>query len=293
MKKIICLISLLFMFLNFPAEAQVRNQIFVGARPQGLGETFTAIANDGNAVYWNPAGLSTIKRLEFNSMYANLFNIPGMQNIYLSLVYPLNRRYTLGASWFNYGQNDDDLEFIRNKINISLGAKLIGNLSVGANLKYVAMKVQLDQMTAGNAKGFGFDTGLLYSFPLKKLPLLEKINFGLMLHDATGTDVTHNATQRSEEIFRQNLRFGIALFAKEELSLKLFSIQDALFAFDIDDRIHFGAEAWLLKILGLRAGIQKERHTDENITWTFGASLKLPFVSSQMDYAYVCPPVLA
>src|SRR5512140_1471702 len=33
-------------------------QIGVGARGVALGETFTAIANDASALYWNPAGLT-------------------------------------------------------------------------------------------------------------------------------------------------------------------------------------------------------------------------------------------
>ena len=288
-----CFVVFLIMLLNIPGKAHVRNQIFVGARPQGLGETFTAIANDANAVYWNPAGLPTLQRLEFNSMYANLYNISGMQNIYLSLVYPLNKRFTIGAGWFNYGVKDDELEYARNKVYLSLGAKVVGNLSFGANLKYVAANTQYDQMSAGNARGLGIDTGLLYSLPLKKLKFLKQINLGLMVHDVSGTDLKYSDTHRSEEVFRQNLRFGLSIFAKEEMSLKLFSIQNALLALDIDDRIHLGAEAWFFNMLGLRTGVQKDRHTDEEISWSFGASLKLPFFSSQLDYGYLSPPVLA
>ena len=72
----ICLVICLIVVLCSDAYSQARSQIFIGARPLGLGETFTAIADDGNAVYWNPAGLPTLKRIEFNSMYANLYNIP-------------------------------------------------------------------------------------------------------------------------------------------------------------------------------------------------------------------------
>ena len=35
-----------------------REQIFVGTRPLGMGEAFVAVADDGSAIYWNPAGLA-------------------------------------------------------------------------------------------------------------------------------------------------------------------------------------------------------------------------------------------
>lgn len=36
-------------------------KIAPGAKPSGMGETFTAIADDASAIYWNAAGLSSLK----------------------------------------------------------------------------------------------------------------------------------------------------------------------------------------------------------------------------------------
>lgn len=279
--------------LNSDGYSQARNQIFIGARPLGLGETFTAIADDGNAVYWNPAGLPTLKRIEFNSMYANLYNIPGMKGLYLSAVVPLTPRYTVGASWFHLGFGDDELEYFRNKINLSFGARVYGNLSLGANFKYLNTDARLDGYSEGKGNGFGIDFGALYYFPLKNWGFLKQINLGLMTHDIGGTDLKYSDTDKSETVFKQNIRFGLSLFAKEEISLKLFTVRDALLAFDFDDRFHVGTEAWLFKILGLRAGLQKDFRTDESPTFSFGLSLKFPILSTQMDYSYLSPPTLA
>ena len=35
----------------------------LGARPLGMGGAFVAVANDGNAGYWNPAGLSQLQNI--------------------------------------------------------------------------------------------------------------------------------------------------------------------------------------------------------------------------------------
>src|SRR5205823_12513782 len=39
-------------------------RIGIGARAEGMGETFVAVANDPSAIYWNPAGLASLQRRE-------------------------------------------------------------------------------------------------------------------------------------------------------------------------------------------------------------------------------------
>lgn len=46
-------------------EVTVGNDFGIGARAMGMGGAFTAVADDSTALYWNPAGLSQIKRAEF------------------------------------------------------------------------------------------------------------------------------------------------------------------------------------------------------------------------------------
>lgn len=41
-------------------------KIGLGARAVGLGESFVAVANDPSAVYWNPAGLASMQRMELS-----------------------------------------------------------------------------------------------------------------------------------------------------------------------------------------------------------------------------------
>jgi tetratricopeptide (TPR) repeat protein len=265
----------------------------VGARPLGLGESFTSVADDGNAVYWNPAGLPTLKRIEFNSMYANLYNIQGLRNIYLDFVLPLTPHYYIGASWFHFGFDDDELEFFRNKANLSFGANVFDNFNLGVNFKYLSTDARLDGFSEGKANGVGFDFGALYSLPIKQVKFLKQINLGLMVHDVGGTDIIYIDTKKSETILPQNIRLGFTLFGKEEISLKYFSLKDVLLTFEFDDRFHVGAETWLFDILGIRTGLQKDFNTDENITYSFGSSLKFPFLSMQLDYAYVIPPTLS
>ena len=46
-------------------EITVGNDFGVGARAMGMGGAFMGVANDATALYWNPAGLSQLKQMEF------------------------------------------------------------------------------------------------------------------------------------------------------------------------------------------------------------------------------------
>lgn len=59
-------------FLLVLAAAPAAGQVFesVGARALGMGGAFVAVADDGSATYWNPAGLATGAVLDFCAGYA-------------------------------------------------------------------------------------------------------------------------------------------------------------------------------------------------------------------------------
>src|SRR5690349_9080042 len=45
-----------------------------GARPTGLGNAYTALADDVLALYYNPAGLARVQQVEASSEYSRLYN---------------------------------------------------------------------------------------------------------------------------------------------------------------------------------------------------------------------------
>ncbi|WP_408954715.1 hypothetical protein [Natroniella sp. ANB-PHB2] len=61
MKKYVIILFLLSVRLIFPTNAV---HSCVGARPLGMGGAFVSVADDVNAIYWNPAGLTNIEGYE-------------------------------------------------------------------------------------------------------------------------------------------------------------------------------------------------------------------------------------
>lgn len=251
----------------------VRNQEFIGARPMAMGETFVAVADDINTIYWNPAGLPSLNHLGLNSMHANLFN-SGIGNNYLALSVPGLPKTSIGVDWMNISFDDPELGFSKNKFNFSAGFQFFKWLSLGMNVKYLRMNAALKDVLHETFQGWGADCGLL-------VKLTPRLKLGLVVYDFTDT----NLEGLQGPVYRQNIRFGAAYHLFDRI----------LIAGDWDDQFHFGSEWQIYKnLLALRLGIQKELYTDENPTLSFGAGLNIPILGQRIrfDYAYTDTPTL-
>jgi hypothetical protein len=280
MKRIPLSLIALFLGLAIDLSAQVNNQVFVGARPLGMGETFVAIADDGNAIYWNPAGLPSIDHYSLYGVHANLYNT-GVSSNYVSFFLPFTERLTFGVDWFGIGFEDDQLNYSDNKFNLAVGYKVFDQLSLGFNLKHLRYEgtyfgLPQDNGSNPHGQGFGADFGLLFS-PWRQLRL------GMMAHDVSDSKIKHNGGG-TEVIQPRNVRLGAAYQFLPNL----------LVAADLDDRVHLGSELWLANFFALRAGWQKDRYTDEGATYAFGAGFERKFggLTFRLDYAYTIPPSL-
>ena len=267
----ISILILLFCFYSENCLAQTRDQMFVGARPMAMGETFVGIADDGNALYWNPAGLPFINHYEVNSMYADLYRT-GVKNNYVAFTVPYSNKLALGVDWFNIGFNDEELGYNQNQLNFALAYKVFNRLSVGANVKYLNTFTKLDGNTEGEGSGWAADFGLISH-------ITNKIRLGVMVHDIIEPEITYNHGT-DDKIRSRNVRFGG--------SYRPFN--NLIVAADIDDRIHFGSEYLLLNMLSLRGGLQKDLYTSEGMIYSFGFGLKWQFIN--FDYSYTIPSTL-
>ena len=111
-----------FLILYFPGKASANRiggdaypflKIGVGARALGMGGAFVAVADDGTAAYWNPAGLGSLGKREVSFMHTsvsgNKFTDAGdfeSGHNLLSFVYPNPVGWkigTVGLTWINLG----------------------------------------------------------------------------------------------------------------------------------------------------------------------------------------------
>ena len=251
--------------------AATAQEIPLGARPAAMGEAFVAVADDGNAPFWNPAGLSLLKGVEVNSMYADLY-ATGIAHGFLGLGLPVGRWGSRGLSWSRIGFDDYELSYGEDHFLLSYAVRLPYDVSLGLSAKLLRTDAAYEGMSFGGAHGWGLDIGVLYrSF--------EGVSVGLALKDVGDTDVTYD-TGSSTTVLEQSLSLGAAYRLTDRL----------LLAGGLDDRLHWGGEYWLSEVFALRAGLQDDLVSNEPSTWSFGVGFR--FKMAQCDYAYVDVPTL-
>ncbi len=188
--RVVLLLILVFFSLSgsFAQFRKYSNEflnIGAGARGLGMGGAQVASAEDGNAGYWNPAGLVNVyEHPQVSLMHAEYFAGIGKYD-YLSTAFPIGDKFrTLGISFLRFGVDDipntlflvepdgsinynniqtfssSDIAFLLSYAQI---VKDDDNAQVswGANTKIIHRKVG----SFANAWGFGFDAGIMYKTP--------------------------------------------------------------------------------------------------------------------------------
>jgi hypothetical protein len=181
-------------FLSDPAAAQgnagaASLQIPPGARAEGMGRTFSAIADDAFAPWWNPGGLAFLEGRNAALMHAQL--VPDLADDvyfeYASYAQHLSGwgGVALTLTYLNYGEsietdpNSSDprgtfrsFEFAP---SLAIGTAISNSLGLGANLKYVYVDLAPATASADNEAGkgstFAVDLGALWKVPGKPLNL--------------------------------------------------------------------------------------------------------------------------
>jgi hypothetical protein len=200
-----------------------------GARQGGMGEAGVALADDANAIYWNPAGLAfqyndpeVDKRGEATLMHVNWlpkFNLGDMYYDYAAGRYYLNDIGMVGMAlqYISYGESvwtgDEGPEelgrFNSSEVAVtgSYALKLSENLGMGVNLKYIYSSLSPIKVSAEKGKGigssFGVDLGVLYHPGFS-----DRLSLGANISNI-GPKVTYIDKAQADPL-PTNLRLGFA-----------------------------------------------------------------------------------
>ena len=263
----------------------------VGARPIGMGNAYTALADDVNAIYYNPAGLAQLDECQFTSGYGKLYwGLDDGSNLgsgFVGYAHPLYHWGTLGVGWLNFGLQG---LYRENSFILSYGNTLKKKLLAGLNLKLLSKKYGKTLYTesaiddSGNTTGerdpvfskgysktgFSTDLGFLYKFN-------REYSLGLSLIDIIQP---HMDLKDNKSRVPIGVRTGF-----------LYNSDFLTFAFDTtfrngDINVYSGAEKWFLnRTFGVRAGLGVGSRRFSNLA--LGASYaKYLF---QFDYAFLYP----
>lgn len=158
--------------IGFGYEGSIVFQGAHGAKGLAMGGAFCALADDGTAALWNPAGLALMgENIWLGGATSNLFGMVGYQ--YVAGGYTFGD-YAVGLSWANASAGT---QYVANMYLGTVGVKIGDFGTIGANLKYYS-----ETIAGSAASGFGFDLGFL-------MPLTPEVAIGIVAKDVGGTTV--------------------------------------------------------------------------------------------------------
>jgi hypothetical protein len=277
--------------------------VSVGARGVAMGDAFVAIADNAEAMFWNPAGMTrTNKQIDVAIGYNKW--IADISHQYIGAVYNAGNIGSFGVQmiYVDYGDLDgtrrsdsDPNGYIETGtfspsayvIGLSYAKAISDKFSFGANLKYVRQDLGAGYVSTGttteenklvdNKLGeFALDFGTLYYTGYKDLRLAMSI---------TNMSLEKGFIKESFPL-PIALKFGVAMDI-----LKAFDINpihrftvaiDGIHQRDYTERIHIGAEYMFDNMVAFRIGYKTNYDEDH-----FATGLGLRVMDAlRVDYAY-------
>lgn len=263
-------------------------KIPVGARETSMGGAFTAVANNADAVYYNPAGLYVLQSPEV-SFTQNRF-VEGVSQQWLAGAYPyksgmagLGVNYLSVAAFDSYDNSDNKTGAVSAgdlAVYFSWAAALpfeykkFKAVSYGATLKLITQSLDTER-----GSGYGLDLGLLADTPVENLraglsvqnALSSKITFiekGARPPLTFKTGVTYAVRSVVGPVVRGSLdyvawtdRHGYLAAGLESVFLDVYSVRMGYSSFgDISNGLSFGL------------GVLLTQYTGRNITLDYSFS---------------------
>ncbi len=242
-----------------------------GARPDGMGQAFSAVADDINTLTFNPAGLGNIRLPEVGYGHESFFS--DISYDFLGAAVPAGELGVLGLGYLGMGTPPFNstadpaaaTSSVMDQAFIGAWGKSFYDFHVGAALKYIQEKVDTIQGT-----GFAVDLGARFRI----LPQLTLA--GAVLNLGSGIQFS------SLEPLPLVANTGVAWNAYEDPNHSLTLAGDG--SFEVNSNLqHYsvGAEYWFKDMVALRAGYLANSQ-DEG--FSVGAGFKYQFF--QLDYAF-------
>ena len=289
MKKVSSVIAILFLGLSLFASSSAGTaaspflEIGVGAKSSSLGDAFIGLADDFNAMLFNPSGLGFMEKGTVSFSHMNW--LAETQINLAAAIYNVENIGTFGFIWENLNYGDfDGLD--ENGLNpytfqasdslfaLSYGRKIQEGLAVGGTIKYITSEIE--EYTAGTV---AVDLGGLYKMKVAERPL----GIGLSVKNVGGKMKYDTEGNPLPMTFGLGFSYGILVSeANNVLALVDFGKSS-----DTDVRINLGAEYSFKDFIALRLGYKLGDYDVEGFSGGLGAGYTMENgMRLSLDYAY-------
>lgn len=263
--------------------------IGISARAMGMGEAYSAIANDVSAIYYNPAGLTQLFSRE--AMFTHIDYPAGINYEFAAVALPVEALAgVIGIGFYNLNSGDIPLttygylgntetgvfegEYFRAvdyAVSLSYARSLTEHFSLGGTFKLIG-----EYYDNESARGWAADVGTLYDTGYRGFKIaISIVNFGPDMQMV-----------QQEYPLPINFKFGSSFnFIESPDHLAVFALEGA-HPSDNLEQYNAGIEYWYLEKFSVRVGNRFNYDTDG---FTAGAGMKWPFGEAseiRVDYSY-------
>ena len=316
------LFLLALVVLSAPAQKKVGTsamqflKVMPTARITAMGDASAAVVEGVDALFWNPAGLTTVSTQEFTATYTmwifdtkqdavgyamNLgdLGVIGVQVQMTDIGAIEETRANLqgfdASGNFNPGYTGATFTPMSVLAGVTYATQLTDHFSTGLSLKYATeslgnggtMDAPLSatgatERYATRANVLLFDFGMRYHTGYRSVQIGASVqNFGSQVRFAVED---YPAPMQFRLGISGNVLGHDALFLPDEEN-RLTLSYEILQPNDYDQQMHFGAEYGFRDLFALRAGY-KANYDNEGFTFGGGVKADLPGVFLGIDYSY-------
>lgn len=261
----------------------------MGARPLAMGEAFVGLADDANALFYNPAGLawsdgfSALSSVEIRPSTAGYGHVSACLG-----------NLGVGVHYFDFGEVSETDEFgnvigafsYRNygavagtgvsaeDLPLLSGMSLAHSFAFGLSVKLLVV----DSAEPGDGSGFAMDLSFLLRLddPTFGQPYLTRFTFGVLLQNVLGAPITYGSGHREEWMKKVAIGSSIEMANQVIASFQVTSM----------GTVHIGVEWSPVRALALRCGLKRDG------VWMWSLGMGVHFGRFVFDYALAVHPVL-
>jgi hypothetical protein len=277
LKRMIIFSGFAFALLFSQQSLAIFSDLSPSARVMAMGGSFVALADDGFAIYYNPAGLYQVTDYQFHSSYQRPFGLSFLSHSWVDLAVPIGDYGTLGFSFQKLGVEYKGVDMEGEKtFQFGQGFKLMGDihswLSLGYALNLYSLEFgrSVEGEALGSAHTFGLNIGVLAG-------LWQRTRLGFMAGNINNPQMGKS--------FKYDLPQAIILgicYSPYEGFITNWDVEKEL---NNQTQLHFGAEGRLNNSLSLRVGLQNNPNF-----YTLGMGIYYQGISFDYAFSYNSEP---
>jgi hypothetical protein len=267
-----------------------------GARQAGLGNAFTAIADDVYSTYYNPAGLAQLHRSEFTAYYAKLYSGltdgSSIDRSFIAYGHPTAKHGTFGFSYLDlslaglYSENTFALHYakdLRERWNLGGSLKLLRksfgsdaytqnaiNSDTGASL---GAPDPLFAKNGSSKSALSMDIGTQY-----RISRIYGVGLAILNANSPNMALSPGDSDQVSAVYKAGLARKTKTTAVDaEVSMRKFTSEEY--------RFNMGGERWIRDSFAIRGGLGFGQRQYQMTS--IGFSYK--WEAFQVDYALIYP----